>query len=178
MITCFSHSNLQWWLDVYPALKEEDKPLECIQNPGETIFVPSGWWHCVLNLETSVAVTQNFVNSTNFELVCIDLTPGYHHRGVARAGKLALHEYMLANVDSSLESSANGNGDKIRTKGFYETDWSFTVEFLSSLIDHHSNSSVSKSVKSGYVKSQTLRKWLNRLWLMRPDLRQLIWKVS
>lgn len=35
------------------------------QNPGDVVFVPHGWFHCVLNLQSSVAVTQNFINKKN-----------------------------------------------------------------------------------------------------------------
>ena len=75
-----------------PTLADEDKRIECTQLPGETIYVPTGWWHCVLNLETTIAVTQNYVNSKNFEYVCLDMAPGYKHKGVCRAGLLALSE--------------------------------------------------------------------------------------
>ena len=33
---------------------------EAIVGAGEIIFVPAGWWHCALNLEPSIAITQNY----------------------------------------------------------------------------------------------------------------------
>ncbi|EFA84572.1 transcription factor jumonji [Heterostelium album PN500] len=66
-------ASLLWLLEVYPYLPPDQRPIEVIQYPGETIFVPGGWWHMVLNLEESIAVTQNFCDSQNFLKVCDDL---------------------------------------------------------------------------------------------------------
>jgi oxalate decarboxylase/phosphoglucose isomerase-like protein (cupin superfamily) len=65
-----------WVTQVYPCLREGERPLEVVQHPGETIFVPAGWWHCVLNLETSVALTHNFVSDANFGSVVRWLAKG------------------------------------------------------------------------------------------------------
>ncbi|KAI1312263.1 hypothetical protein EDD11_003020 [Mortierella claussenii] len=35
----------------------------------QTIYVPSGWWHMVLNMDNTVAVTQNYVDETNLSRV-------------------------------------------------------------------------------------------------------------
>ena len=39
---------------------------EGLQRPGDIIFVPGDWWHGVLNLEDSVAVTQNYCAVKHF----------------------------------------------------------------------------------------------------------------
>lgn len=43
------------------------RPLECTVGPGDILFVPHGWWHCVLNLDdgVSIALTQNYVSKSN-----------------------------------------------------------------------------------------------------------------
>ena len=52
-------------VQVYPYLAEDYLPLEHVQEPGETMFVPAGWWHLVLNLTDTLAVTQNYISETN-----------------------------------------------------------------------------------------------------------------
>ena len=54
-----------WFAHVYPKCRQPDwrapSPIEVIQKPGETMYVPAGWWHVVINLDPlCVAVTENF----------------------------------------------------------------------------------------------------------------------
>eukprot|EP00966_Prymnesium_polylepis_P114747 2651753-Prymnesium_polylepis.1 len=58
---------VQWLHECYPHLPKETNGFDLIQQPGQTVFVPHGWWHMVVNLETSVAVTHNFVGPHNVE---------------------------------------------------------------------------------------------------------------
>ncbi|KAH7286490.1 hypothetical protein KP509_32G009400 [Ceratopteris richardii] len=59
-------SIMEWFMNFYKLAKEwKKKPIECICREGELIFIPNGWWHLVLNLEESIAITQNYVSRSN-----------------------------------------------------------------------------------------------------------------
>jgi len=50
----------------YPGLERVRlHAMEIIQYPGETIFVPSGWYHTVENLEDTLSINHNWINGTN-----------------------------------------------------------------------------------------------------------------
>ncbi|XP_058786355.1 lysine-specific demethylase JMJ21-like isoform X2 [Vicia villosa] len=196
-------SSLQWWLDFYPLLADEDKPIECTQLPGETIYVPSGWWHCILNLETTIAVTQNFVNSNNFEFVCLDMAPGYRHKGVCRVGLLALEEDVYENGiqdmscnEENLSYSDLSRKEKrpktlkdvddlcfeselsavARSYNLWKSGFSYDINFLSMFLDKDRDHYSSEWSTGNTIGQRELREWLSKLWIQKPEMRDLIWK--
>ncbi|KAF3320802.1 F-box protein [Carex littledalei] len=179
-----SPTSVQWWLDIYPHLSDEDKPIECTQFPGETIYVPSGWWHCVLNLETTIAVTQNYVNKSNFEFVCLDLAPGHCHKGVSRAGFLALSGHDIENVlnsDRLNHPEVTRKGDILKSPteiydGTINQVFSYDIEFLSQFLEEERNHYCSAWSPNIYIGQREMREWLCKLWVAKPDIRELIWK--
>uniref|UniRef100_A0A0D6R3N9 JmjC domain-containing protein n=1 Tax=Araucaria cunninghamii TaxID=56994 RepID=A0A0D6R3N9_ARACU len=59
-------SIIEWFMNFYGETKHwKKRPTECICRAGEVIFVPNGWWHLVINLEDSIAITQNYVSRRN-----------------------------------------------------------------------------------------------------------------
>ncbi|KAJ1510964.1 hypothetical protein HMI54_007997 [Coelomomyces lativittatus] len=69
-------SLMDWWINWFPQtvklvknLPKEKFPQWGICEEGEIVFVPNGWWHTVINLEASIAITQNYVSVHNLKNV-------------------------------------------------------------------------------------------------------------
>jgi hypothetical protein len=61
------HADLVHGLDsLYPGLKyARDHAFEVMQEAGETIFVPSTWFHSVENLAPTLSINHNWLNGAN-----------------------------------------------------------------------------------------------------------------
>ncbi|KAJ5780647.1 hypothetical protein N7457_005807 [Penicillium paradoxum] len=57
----FPLSIAEWLLGFHAEARRTPGCLEGICGEGEILHVPSGWWHLVVNLEPSMAITQNFI---------------------------------------------------------------------------------------------------------------------
>ncbi len=85
---------VDWFLDILPRMLNAQPELKqhltiYIQTPGETIYVPSNWWHAVINLDDTVAVTQNFSSTGNFNVVWRE----------TRSGRKRMAEKWLSELD-------------------------------------------------------------------------------
>ncbi|KAH6555720.1 hypothetical protein KP509_1Z233200 [Ceratopteris richardii] len=62
--------------DIYSDISVDEYPLfykagwlECVQERGQIIFVPSGWYHQVTNLEDTISINHNWFNGYNLHHV-------------------------------------------------------------------------------------------------------------
>lgn len=109
---------LEWYLDFWdPARRnaQESGIMEAVCEEGECMFVPGGWWHSVLNLSETIALTRNFCAPADLHGVLRFFKDKHEHvSGVA----------VLDEEDSTGEvrhgNNVYGNGAKLRGVNMYD----------------------------------------------------------
>ncbi|KNC54452.1 F-box protein [Thecamonas trahens ATCC 50062] len=88
-------SLASWFLNFYADSRSPDAPVQpvlAVQKPGDVLFIPAQWWHTALNLEESIAVTQNYVSQSNLPEV-VDF--------VSRKADTSLYDALRASLDAN-----------------------------------------------------------------------------
>ena len=59
----------EWLLTYLKEARALDGCVEGVCNSGDIMYIPAGWWHLVVNLEPTIAITQNFVSKNDLRPV-------------------------------------------------------------------------------------------------------------
>lgn len=129
------------------------------------------------------------------------MAPGYRHKGVCRAGLLALDDSCFEDIEKNSECIENGssysdlyrrekrlriddrcsddrtNGISINESSFGDLKFSYDISFLTKFLDKERDHYNSLWSSGNCIGQRELRDWLWKLWVGRPGLRDLIWKV-
>jgi hypothetical protein len=94
-------------------------PTECVLEAGDTIFIPSGWWHTTRILSPSISVSLNVANHSNWRYFVQDTKNSPYW---TRSKGLLLCIYLSAyGVLKSLAPSAESG----TTREKRDAAWSF-----------------------------------------------------
>lgn len=64
-----------WFANMLTNLPEHvyNRRIQFLQQVGETVFIPEGYWHAVLNITTTIAVTQNIAHPNSYKKVSCEV---------------------------------------------------------------------------------------------------------
>ena len=105
---------INYFVDILPQIRRNHDVMEFIQDPGDTVYVPAGWWHAVLNLDDTVAVTQNFVARENFDIAWTKTVKSRRHLARSWFKRLSTSHPDLARRAVDLSSSGTTIDSKLQ----------------------------------------------------------------
>ena len=134
------------------------------------------------------------------------MAPGHCHKGVCRAGLLAVPGKSVGDMENHPPGTITWNHNDMtsteeRLKGlgsvtasnsesqcssfeFSDVDkslenqvFSYDIGFLSQFLEKEKDHYTSVWSPTNPIGQREAREWLRRLWVLKPELRGLIWKV-
>lgn len=132
------------------------------------------------------------------------MAPGYCHKGVSRAGLLAVDGGMsgepemadLCQFDTLNHSDSTRKEKRLRTQqgdqmsnggtangasksyDLWKQDFSYDIDFLAMFLDKDRDHYTSPWSSGNCIGQREMREWLFKLWVGKPEMRELLWKVS
>ncbi|OEL37244.1 F-box protein [Dichanthelium oligosanthes] len=108
-----------------------------------------------------------------------DMAPGHRHKGVCRAGLLAVPGKSVKDNENHpcVPTSGWNHPDMSRVQESLENqDFSYDIDFLSQFLEKERDHYSSVWSPTNLLGQREAREWLRRLWVLKPELRELIWK--
>jgi histone arginine demethylase JMJD6 len=82
----------------YPLFRNA-KPVSDVVHPGETIFVPKGWWHTARSLEPTISIAQDLLTKYNWDIFERDVLFYKRKQGIVRGLAYAMYiKYAQAGI--------------------------------------------------------------------------------
>jgi histone arginine demethylase JMJD6 len=112
------------------------------------MFVPGGWWHAVINLDNTIAITENVCNEGNFERVWVQTRKGrkrlaYKWLRLLRQKAQYHNLYKRALEMNVRDMHIMWTPDRILKKDKKKASWSSSSESISSSTSSDSSESSS-----------------------------------
>lgn len=86
-----------------------------VAEPGSIVFIPCRFWHCVVNLRPTVAITQNYISTSNLfdALKMMKFKPELISGLPYSRDKTKLYDELINALDSSIDHHSDNEISKI-----------------------------------------------------------------
>ena len=132
----------EWKKNVLPGLEQNQKPMQCVQEAGEVMYVPHAWWHATVNLKKfNIAV----VEQNDFPNYLSELPENSAHR------RHVVGEQLIEKGD--LESAHTLYIEGVKQHPKYHPMWN-NLGAIILMKDGISNDSVDQAMEAFFTSTQ------------------------
>lgn len=92
-------------LEKYP-LFAKTTPIKFVVGPGETLFIPCGWWHTARSLTPTISVALDCLNDSNWKNFMSEVDVNMQQRRPKLAGAVQTYLSVVGSVLGTVEKMA------------------------------------------------------------------------